>query len=502
MKKKRGNNGKKRKLLSTRQRLNAAKQANKNETPLPLPKISQGSKKQVPPPPPINHFDIVIKLFQVFQYDSGWGKNDRAALQQCMKNSVIEEKINSQISGERDLELYHEELSNSTLSSLFSTVDVDSWSPLQWEEVVQSMSAVSCIRSGADCSNQWRNSLAPAVNKAEWQKEEDLLLEKEVLKHGNNSWQLIASRMKTGRKGWQCLQRYNKIKKKTITTWSVRDDKHITDAVMIYGEASFADLSYYMGDKSSDQCLQRWRYSLRPQIRRGKWTSQEDREIMDIISEHGFDWQKIKDVQKDRTRAQVRERVRILAAKNKSGSNGGTKHWSVEETFLLMRSVKRHGSKNWSAIRKEFELRYTAPVLFRRWVRVQTLLAGSCKRIQLPWERTVMNELLKPKRYLTKALQEELRDMLPGREERAKIEEILQRCKIHGRTALYKCELKRRVQEIDGTEEEEEDEEEEIRNIQSNSNNPILSLLRSNAGTIYKKVLYQLINYFINYLIN
>ena len=429
-------------------------------------------------------------------YESGWGKNDRNNLKECLRSSVIEEKMSDVMCGgkrgreEGDLELYHEQLQSSPPEELFSSVDIDSWSPLHWQEVVQSMSSLSAIRSGADCANQWNNYLSPCVTKGEWSAKEDKMLEKLVSQHGTNSWGLVASSLKTGRKGWQCLQRHIKVRKRQFTTWNVSDDKHITDAVMIYGESSFSDLSYYMGDKNSDQCLQRWRYSLRPQIRRGKWTNEEDEEVMNIVSEHGFDWQKIKDVQSHRTRAQVRERVRILTAKDKSGSNGGAKHWSVEETFLLMSLIKKHGAKSWAAIRKDFQLKYTAPVLFRRWDRIQTLLNGSCKRIHLPWERTVMNELLRPKRYLTKALQEELGDMLPGAEEKVKIEEILERCKIHGRTALYKTELKRRVQELTGEEVEEDPPHflPLIRNKNTNSNHSVHNLLRSNAGNIYKKV--------------
>ena len=148
---------------------------------------------------------------------------------------------------------------------------------------------------------------------------------------------------------------------------------------------------------------------------------------MAIISEHGFDWQKIKDVQKHRTRAQVRERVRILVAKGKSGSTGGTGIWTVEESFNLMTLIKRHGPTNWSAIRTDMNLRYTAPVLFRRWQRVSSMLRGSCKRISLPWERTFLKELLCPDKCLTEELQVTLGDMLPEEEEKANIRDLLER---------------------------------------------------------------------------
>ena len=354
-----------------------------------------------------------------------------------------------------------------------------------------SMKSLSCGRSRPDIINQWTNFLSPSINKTNWSSSEDKLLEQLVSEHGKNSWQVVSSHMKSGRIAWQCLQRFQKLQKKVSSQWTVADDKHLMDAVMIYGDASFADLSYYLGDKNSDQCLQRWRYSICPQIKRGKWTQEEDGEIMAIISEHGYDWQKIKDVQKQRTRSQVRERVRILMAKEISGSNGATNLWSVAETFQLMQLVAKHGNKNWAMIKKGMEDRYTAPLLFRRWVRIVSLLNGNIKRVTLAWERTFLNELLKPKRYINRKLMHELKDLLPDDEAKARITDLLAKVHvIHGKSSLYKTQLKRRIQEI-GEHEEEEEAPSQLasssHDIAPNEAN-LYSMLRLNAGNIYKKV--------------
>ena len=357
-----------------------------------------------------------------------------------------------------------------------------------------SMKSLNCGRSRPDIINQWNNYLSLSVSKSEWAIKEDHKLEELVAKHGTNNWQVIASMMKIGRKPWQCLQRYHKIKKKVSSQFSVADDKHLMDAVMIYGDASFADLSYYLGDKNSDQCLQRWRYSICPQIKRGKWTQEEDAEIMAIISEHGYDWQKIKDVQKQRTRSQVRERVRILMAKEISGSNGGTRLWSVEESFQLMQLVAKHGSSNWSMVRKGMQGKYTAPLLFRRWVRISHLLNGTIKRVTIAWERTFLNELIKPKRYLNAKLKAEIKDLLPNDEAKVRIADLLERVKaINGKTALYKTQLKRRVQELGLNEGLEEEEDDDARHMSAaDSMLPaeanLYGMLRNDAGNIYKKV--------------
>ena len=75
--------------------------------------------------------------------------------------------------------------------------------------------------------------------------------------------------------------------------------------------------------------------------------------------------------------------------------------------------------------------------------------------IQVLQGKQTQSRFLRKLPFLNKALQEELADMLPGPAEKEKIQEILERCKVAYRPALYKAELKRRVQELDVEGEEE-----------------------------------------------
>ena len=433
--------------------------------------------------------------FSIYQYDSAWGKIDRSHLIDTMKSIIIEWKMSDLTKTvSKDVsDVAHDKLKNTAFDDLTKDIHIDNWGEMEWQEISMSMSSISCNRSLSDCQNQWKNYLSPGVNHGTWSKQEDALLHKMVEQHGTNNWQLISSKLGSSRRSWQCLQRYQKIRKKTITQWSVADDKHLMDAVLIYGDGSFLDLSYYMGDKSGDQCLQRWRYSICPQIKRGKWTQEEDSQIMKIISEHGFDLQKIKEVQKNRTRAQVRERIRILMAKEKSGKTGSTCSWSVQEAFQLMYLIKQHGDKNWARVRREMQMKYTAPVLFRRWHRINTLLRGTVKRVTLPWEKTFLNEVYCGKRYLTPPMRADLADLLPNTQEREVIASILENCKVKGKTGLYAKHLKRRIMEVSNSPADEVDNEEEEMQPPVLAPKPIhpdahlYRLLRENAGKIYQK---------------
>jgi len=35
----------------------------------------------------------------------------------------------------------------------------------------------------------------------------------------------------------------------------------------------------YVGERTSDQCVHRWEYTVNPNIRRGKWNEEEDQVI-------------------------------------------------------------------------------------------------------------------------------------------------------------------------------------------------------------------------------
>eukprot|EP00116_Pleurobrachia_bachei_P005355 sb/3465617/ len=163
-----------------------------------------------------------------------------------------------------------------------------------------------------------------------------------------------------------------------------------------------------------------------------------------VVKTHGLDWQKIYTVLRTRTRAQVKERVKILVAKERSGNNGTTRVWSAQRTVDLLLLIQKHGDHNWAPIREEMCLQYTAAVLFRRWTRIQALLAGEVQRLSTTWEIAFLREVVGAStRVLTPSLRQKLANYLPSSKRKiAQLREILSRAKVRGRPVHLKKRLR------------------------------------------------------------
>lgn len=102
--------------------------------------------------------------------------------------------------------------------------------------------------------------------------------------------------------------------------------------------------------RKAKDCRKRWANSLNPTLRKGKWTSAEDRNLIDAHSRHGPCWHKISLEIPGRTDDQCSKRyVEVLDPKTKDR----LKPWSKEEDLMLIDRVRQHGTK-WRTISSDF----------------------------------------------------------------------------------------------------------------------------------------------------
>ena len=45
-----------------------------------------------------------------------------------------------------------------------------------------------------------------------------------------------------------------------------------------------------MGNRTGQQCAQRWRHKVNPDLRKAKWTAEEDGKLAALVAEHGKQW--------------------------------------------------------------------------------------------------------------------------------------------------------------------------------------------------------------------
>ncbi|XP_037255593.1 snRNA-activating protein complex subunit 4 isoform X3 [Falco rusticolus] len=239
-------------------------------------------------------------------------------------------------------------------------------------------------RSSEELKKFWQNWEHPSINKKEWTEEEIERLKKIAAKHGYLDWQTIAQELGTNRTPFQCLQKYqiyNKdLKRKE---WTRREDQMLLELVQemrVGNHIPYKKIAYYMEGRDSAQLIYRWTKSVDPSLRKGPWTPEEDALLLTAVKKYGErDWYKIRTEVPGRSDAQCRDRyLKALHCDVKKGK------WSLEEEEQLIELVQKHGLGHWSKIASELPHR-TGSQCLSKW----KLMIGSKKRFRSRKRRPV-----------------------------------------------------------------------------------------------------------------
>ncbi|XWS63349.1 hypothetical protein CRYUN_Cryun06bG0087800 [Craigia yunnanensis] len=76
--------------------------------------------------------------------------------------------------------------------------------------------------------------------------------------------------------------------------WSPEEDDKLRSYILRYGHWNWRELPKYAGLKRCGKsCRLRWMNYLRPEVKHGNYTEEEDALIMKLIEEHGNRWSTI-----------------------------------------------------------------------------------------------------------------------------------------------------------------------------------------------------------------
>ncbi|NXT75375.1 SNPC4 protein, partial [Zapornia atra] len=237
-------------------------------------------------------------------------------------------------------------------------------------------------RSSEELRKFWQNWEHPSINKKEWTEEEIERLRKIAAKHGYVDWQTIAQELGTNRTPFQCLQKYqvyNKdLKRKE---WTKAEDQMLLELVQemrLGSHIPYKKIAYYMEGRDSAQLIYRWTKSVDPSLKKGPWTPEEDALLLAAVKKYGErDWYKIRLEVPGRSDAQCRDRyLKALHCDVKKGK------WSLEEEEQLIELVQKHGLGHWSKIASELPHR-TGSQCLSKW----KLMIGSKKKRSRPPKR-------------------------------------------------------------------------------------------------------------------
>lgn len=107
------------------------------------------------------------------------------------------------------------------------------------------------------------------------------------------------------------------------------------------------------GVRKAKDLKKRWTTSLDPNLRKGKWTKEEDNKLIEAYEKFGPSWQRVSNYLGTRTTDQCAKRyTEVLDPKTKDRLNP----WTREEELLLIRQIGIHGTK-WRTVAAHFDNR-------------------------------------------------------------------------------------------------------------------------------------------------
>ncbi|KAI9494532.1 Homeodomain-like protein [Zychaea mexicana] len=157
----------------------------------------------------------------------------------------------------------------------------------QWERIAQEMSH----RSAQQCMSRWYRHLKyrdedklSNMKQGNFSEQEKALVQEGVHMFGNN-WVAIAKTYLPQRTAAQCM-RWWKQHGQNSGRWTAEEDDKLRFAVCEFGENSWKDVGALVLTRTPHQCRIRWIQTLDPNIKRGRWSQEEQIRLAELAHVH------------------------------------------------------------------------------------------------------------------------------------------------------------------------------------------------------------------------
>lgn len=102
--------------------------------------------------------------------------------------------------------------------------------------------------------------------------------------------------------------------------WTQEEDKKIIELVSIHGTGNWILIAQQIEGKNGKQCRERWTNNLNPELNFSNWTEQEDQTIMSIYQFVGSKWAEIAKFLPGRSANATKNRFRSITRQIKIDS--------------------------------------------------------------------------------------------------------------------------------------------------------------------------------------
>ncbi|CCF59423.1 hypothetical protein KAFR_0H00130 [Kazachstania africana CBS 2517] len=182
---------------------------------------------------------------------------------------------------------------------------------------------------------------------------------------------------KAGRNSWnkeddqQLIDLVNSALIEMNYTNGLSDIKSIQESIEISKKISWENLASKFENslRTGKDLRKRWTGSLDPNLKKGRWTKEEDELLVKAYEKHGSHWLSVSMEIAGRTEDQCAKRyIEVLGPTSK----GRLREWTVEEDLALISKVKKYGTK-WRKISSEMTFRPSLTCR-NRWRKIITLV--------------------------------------------------------------------------------------------------------------------------------
>ncbi|KAH3675015.1 hypothetical protein WICMUC_002847 [Wickerhamomyces mucosus] len=153
----------------------------------------------------------------------------------------------------------------------------------------------------------------------------------------------------------------------------------LINSIHIPQDIDWEDIGMKLETRKPKDCRKRWANSLDPTLKKGKWTNEEDENLIKSFQKNGASWQKISLEIPGRTDDQCAKRyIEVLDPNTKDR----LRTWSLEEDLSLIKKVKNYGTK-WRTISLEMQSRPSLTCR-NRWRKIVTdvVRGKACEEIK------------------------------------------------------------------------------------------------------------------------